>query len=49
VKEFGRSYIQSYVPNTGALNVIEIDGIVDWKIWIKKTDENEPKALISYL
>lgn len=28
-------YIESNVPVTEDLNVIEIDGIVDWKIWIK--------------
>lgn len=30
-------YIESDAPVTGDLNVIEIDGIVDWKIWVKQS------------
>jgi hypothetical protein len=30
-------YIESNVSVTENLNIIEIDGIADWKIWIKQT------------
>lgn len=37
--EFGYEvgYIDSDVPVTGDLNIFEVEGISDWKIWIKQS------------
>jgi len=37
--EFGYEvgYINSGVPVTGDLNIFEVEGISDWKIWIKQS------------